>query len=231
MKKGIAMLLALTCLIGLFGCARRKEDAAAPTGYPSGEIQQPQIMYDGLRYFYFATGFDEPLPDGYEYVGEVEAIDHEIAPQADFHGARVELGQEIYGLPGIHDTIFVQYEDGYARFSLKKEPEKQAEANAVTVPTCKSIETEIADNFIDPATVSVRKGEWAYTADSNRFVALVSVNYINKFEKYETAEYVVLGTFGGGAETKHCLNQHSPYNRETVLEAYGAIDSRRFDLA
>lgn len=204
------------------------ESTSVPTGYPSEGIQQPQIRYDGLLYVYSATGFEEPLPIGYDYIGDVEGVDNEKVPESDFFGARVEIGQEIYVLPGIHDTIYVKYENGYARFSIKTEnPSRQ---NDVIVPTRKSIEAEIADDFIDPSTVSVLGGEWAYTVDPNRFVALVSVSYKNKFDAFETAEYVVLGTFGDDAGTRHCLNQHSPYTRENVLEAYGAIDEQRIGL-
>lgn len=110
------------------------------------------------------------------------------------------------------------------------ETESQFEPVSVIIPTCKSIEAEIADDFIDPSTVTVLGGEWSYTDDSDRFVALVSVKYINKFDEYETAEYVVLGVFGGEAHTNHCLNQHSPYTRENVLQEFGAIDSQRFTL-
>jgi len=230
MKKVIALLLAVSCMLALVGCAHQTEEPTSPTGYPSGEIQQPQIMYDGLLYFYFATGFDEPLPEGYDYVGDVEEVDNENAPQYDFQGSRVELRQEIYVLPGIHDTIYVKYENGYARFTLKKETENQFEPDAAVIPTCKSIEEAIADDFIDPSTVSVLSGEWAYTVDPNRFVALVSVNYMNKFDEYETAEYVVVGAFGGDAGTRHCLNQHSPYTRENVLQTFGAIDDKQFAL-
>lgn len=212
------------------GVEIRDAEPTTPTGYPTGSIQQPQIMYDGLLYFYFATGFDEPLPEGYEYVGNVEEVDNENAPQYDFQGSRVELRQEIYVLPGIHDTIYVKYENGYARFTLKKETENQHDPDAAVIPTCKSIEEAIADDFIDPSNVSVLSGEWAYTVDPNRFVALVSVNYMNKFDEYETAEYVVIGAFGGDAGTRHCLNQHSPYTRENVLQMFGAIDDKQFAL-
>ena len=212
------------------GVEIRDVETTAPTGYPSGSIQQPQIMYDGLPYFYFATGFDEPLPEGYEYVGDVEEVDNENAPQYDLQGSRVELRQEIYVLPGIHDTIYVKYENGYARFTLKKGTENQLESDAAVIPTCKSIEEAIADDFIDPSTVSVLSGEWAYTVDPNRFVALVTVNYMNKFNEYETAEYVVVGTFGGDAGTRYCLNQHSPYTRENVLQVFGAIEGKQFAL-
>ena len=253
MKKAIKiMLIAMICILGLFWLivetnpdfavqfglasgpgkpdAIAKEAATTPTGYPSGEVQQPQILYDGLLYYYFATGFAEPLPAGYESIGNVEAVDNENTPTSDYHGARVEPGQEIYVLPGIHDAIYVKYENGYARFSLKQEAENQTGQDAVAIPTCSSMEAAIADDFIDPSTVSVLGGEWAYTVDPDRFVALVSVKYRNKFDEYETAEYVVLGEFGGDAGTRHCLNQHSPYTRETVLEIFGAINNQRFAL-
>jgi len=237
MKKLLALLLALACMLLLVSCGSngtdyteavemRKEVPTLPTGYPSGEMQQPQIMYDGLLYFYFATGFEEPLPHGYECIGNVEGVDNKNTPKSDYYGARVELGQEIYVLPGIHDTIYVKYDAGFARFSLKQ----QIIPEVIITPTCRSLEAEIADDFIEPSTVSVLSGEWSHTVDPNRFVALVVVNYLNMFDEYETAEYVVLGEFDGDAGTRHCLNQHSPYTRENVLEAYGAIGDRRFIL-
>ena len=90
------------------------------TGYPSGEIQQPQIRYDGKIFFYFATGFDEPLPSGYNRVGNVAAVDNTAEPAADFQGARVDIGQDIYASDSDPDTIYVEYEKGYAAFSIRK---------------------------------------------------------------------------------------------------------------
>ena len=96
------------------------EREVTPTGYPSGEIQQPQIRYNGQLYFYFATGFDEPLPSGYNRVGEIAAVDNTAEPAEDFHGARVEVGQEIYASDSALDTIYVEYEKGYTAFSIRK---------------------------------------------------------------------------------------------------------------
>ncbi len=90
-----------------------------PTGYPDGEIQQPQIRYNGKLYFYFATGFYEPLPGGYIYVGAVEAVDNVKTPQDDLSGARVDVGQKIYANEADAETIYVKYESGYAKFSTK----------------------------------------------------------------------------------------------------------------
>ena len=91
-----------------------------PTGYPSDEIQQPQIRYHGQLYFYFATGFDAPLPSGYNRAGEVAAVDNTAEPAEDFQGARVEVGQDIYVSDSDPDTIYVEYEKGYAAFSVRE---------------------------------------------------------------------------------------------------------------
>jgi len=242
MKKIIALVLVLTCVLGLVACGsnetdyaetveNRTDESTTPTGFPSGEVQQPQIMYTGQIYYYFATGFDEPLPDGYSCAGMVEVVDNEHIPESECQGARVEWGQEIYALPGVHDTIYVKYENGYARFSLKKENDPQAEVNGRPLLTRKSLETACADGFIDPSEVSVLSGEWAYTVVPDKYVALATVRYTNKDNEYETADYVMVGAFDGEVELYHCLNQHSPYTRENALEAYGAIDDQRFPLA
>ena len=93
MKKLIAFVLALACVLALVGCGHQIEGSTAPTGYPTGKIQQPQIMYNGQVYFYFATGFDEPVPEGDELVGSICAVDKDKEPTEDFHGAGGELEQ------------------------------------------------------------------------------------------------------------------------------------------
>lgn len=118
MKRIIALILVLSCVACLFGCGRGKEPK--PTGYPAGEIQQPQVMYNGKIYFYFATGFDAPLPGGYACVGEIETVDNLAQPTEDFVGARVELGQQIYADANCPETIYLQYESGYAKFEIRQ---------------------------------------------------------------------------------------------------------------
>ena len=95
------------------------EESTTPTGYPSEEIGQPQIRYGGKVYYYFATGFDEPLPKGYRLVGTVTDVDNTQAPDMDFYGARVVVGQEIYASESSPDTIYLKYESGYAQFSIR----------------------------------------------------------------------------------------------------------------
>ena len=124
MKKLIELVLALACVLALVGCGHQIEGSTAPsstaqTGYPTGKIQQPQIMYNGQVYFYFATGFDEPLPDGYVLVGSIAVVDNDNEPAEDFHGARVELAQEVYASEADTENVYVKYEKGYAQFSLK----------------------------------------------------------------------------------------------------------------
>ena len=80
MKKMTALILALSVVFLLFGCTPAEETVLTPTGYPSGEIQRPQIMYNGKVYIYGATGFNEPLPIIYAPVGHVKAIDNINAP-------------------------------------------------------------------------------------------------------------------------------------------------------
>lgn len=135
MKKPIAraltIALILVCILGFIGYQKaneiNNEDPTTPTGYPLGSLQQPQIMYSGKVYFYFATGFDEPLPDGYELVGCITGVDNDNEPTADFHGARVELNQEIYASDENPSTVYLKYKKGYAQFVVKENPENQNE--------------------------------------------------------------------------------------------------------
>jgi len=229
MKKWIALVLALACVLALVGCGQN-EDPTTPTGYPTGKIQQPQIMYNGQVYFYIATGFDEPLPDGYELVGSIAAIDNDNAPAEDFCGARVELGQKVYASEANTETVYVKYEKGYAKFVLKENSKPQPEPTIVHTLDCRSLEAACAESFIDPSKVTVLSGEWAYTADPNKYVALATVQYTDKDDEYETAEFIMVGTFGGKTELFHNLNEHSPYTRENALQEFGAVDGQRFPL-
>ncbi len=90
-----------------------------PTGYPTGTVQQPQIMYEGQIYYYTANGFDSPLPLGYLLVGAVKKVDNNDPPTENWTCGRVELGQAIYAKDGA-ESIYVEYESGYAEFCLRK---------------------------------------------------------------------------------------------------------------
>ena len=94
-------------------------DTAIATGYPSGEIQIPQVKYLDTVYYYGATGFDEPLPDDFVCIGAIQAVDNLCAPQTNLSGARVDIGQSVFANPAVPDVIYLQYKNGYARFSAR----------------------------------------------------------------------------------------------------------------
>ena len=118
MKKIIAITLTIVCVLGLVGCNKTNGEDLTPTGYPSGQVQRQQVMYNGVIYYYAANGFDSPLPDGYELVGDVKEVDNDKEPSVDWCGSRVDVGQEIYASDN-SSSIYLKYESGYAEFRAK----------------------------------------------------------------------------------------------------------------
>ncbi len=93
--------------------------ATVQTGYPSGEIQRPQVMFRGNIYVYSGEGRDLPLPTGFAKVGTVEALDNDpLTFSGEFTGSRVTIGQEIFASSAHIDQIYLAYEEGYARFDI-----------------------------------------------------------------------------------------------------------------
>ena len=86
-------------------------------------------MYNGQIYYYWATGFNEPLPADYNYVGCVDKINNLVEPIEDFYGCRLSKGQRIYANPDNDSVIYVQYEDGFARFSISLITEEAKKEN------------------------------------------------------------------------------------------------------
>lgn len=117
MKKYVLLVVTFLVLCLLPGCQKKFSDNASPTGHASNEIDQPQIMYKDCIFYYWATGFDEKLPDSYVCVGSIEKVDNENPPSENFAGSRVDVGQKIYADDKVSDTVYVEYENGYARFS------------------------------------------------------------------------------------------------------------------
>ena len=113
---------------------------------------------------------------------------------------------------------------------VSAETELQIELIDMPLLDCKSLEVACADSFIDPSKVSVLGGEWAYSYEPNKFVALATVRYTNKDDEYEVAEIVMVVTFDGTTELFHHLNENSPYTRENALREFGAVDDQRFPL-
>lgn len=121
----IFFILILTILVVLIkndsnSTTRREEES---TGYEYGIIEQPQIMYKGEIYYYFATGFDEKIPADAKFVGTASKVDNTKEPQNDFDGVQVQGGQKIY-VPADNNTscIYVEYNEGEgAVFSLTQD--------------------------------------------------------------------------------------------------------------
>lgn len=51
------------------------------------------------------------------YMREVESIDNKKQPSKNYTGSRLEVGQKIYANDEEHEIIYIEYENGYARFS------------------------------------------------------------------------------------------------------------------
>ena len=129
--------------------------------------------------------------------------------------------------------IFVLSLAGCSKVHEKSQmPTTERHTESTDRPTLdrKSLEEICADGFMDASKVTVLGGEWAYTADPNKFVALATVQYTTKDGEDECAEFVMVGTFGGKIELFHLLNEHSPYTKENVLQEFGAMDDQRFLL-
>ena len=118
MKKWILLFLTILSVLATAGCSKDNGELT-PTGYASEEVQRPQIMYNGRLYLYTAKGFDGPLPEGCEYVGEVSGVDNKHEPESDYWGSRVETGQKIYASKD-SNVIYVEYESGYAEFAVSE---------------------------------------------------------------------------------------------------------------
>ena len=113
-----ASLLVL-CILVLPGCTVSSVGNTTPTGLPSDMVQQPQVMYSGKVYYYKATGLDEYLPETFSYVGEVQIVDNYDYLSDNFAGCLLEEGQQIYADENNDSLIYLKYNEGYARFSVK----------------------------------------------------------------------------------------------------------------
>ena len=123
------------------------------TGLNRGVIEQPQVMYNGKMYYYFATGRDEALPEGYESAGVIDTVDSGDPPTKNYSAAGVDLkiGQEIYISKAEKNVIYLKYDSGYARFERRPE-EVAAEEEADKQTAEKEKKTgeknkDMADNY------------------------------------------------------------------------------------
>ena len=166
--KGFLVYILFLCL--LVSCNSKSPDNTDPTGYASDEIEQPQIMYSGKIFYYWATGFNEELPDGYVYVGKVESVNNKEEPTKDFSGSCLEIGQKVFANDEKTEIIYVKYENGYACFSTEL---KESISDQTTVESREPQQ----ENCI--GIIVARAGDYEiYYFDSNNLTDL----YIDNFE-------------------------------------------------
>lgn len=107
----------------LNSCKYTDNKSTGNTGLMDHEIEQPQIMYNQQVYYYYATGFDDILPENYLKVGEVKTVNNKKRPTENFMACRLNTGQAVYAdvEQDISNPIYLQYEGGYAQFYLKQD--------------------------------------------------------------------------------------------------------------
>lgn len=243
MKKIIVLLLALSCVLTFAGCSQTNSESEV-------ESTEGESLNDVLQFF--ADKYDMTFtlwgPEGHDlyafhiYDDHAERECHILMPEntddiAEYHN---NLLWEVVD----NDLIIMGEWQETFKIDISAETATSTATGKVyqmykidrgdeqTPPTldCKTLEASCANGFIDPSKVSVLGGEWAYTADPTKFVALATVQYTNKDDEYETADFLMQGVFGGEIELFHCLNDHSPYTRANGLKEFGAVDDQRFPL-
>lgn len=117
-KRNISYLLNLILLAFIITACSTNHTPTTETGYPCGEIQQAQIMYDNKIYY---TQADPrlTLPYGYECVGSVELIDNLNTPDTNFEASRLKIGDIVFFNEAIPDTLYIQIKDKFYRFALQ----------------------------------------------------------------------------------------------------------------
>ena len=128
-RRGIVICAAIISIMACTACGNSGEGVSGAngnvtstgensTGMDRGVIEQPQVMYNGKMYYYFATGRDEALPEGYEGAGVIDTVDRSDPPTKNYSAAGIDLkiGQEIYISKEEKNVIYLKYDSGYARF-------------------------------------------------------------------------------------------------------------------
>ena len=118
------ILLIAAMVLAFSGCSypNNKPSQFQPTG-PTGDgnnIDQPHVFYNNGLYAYYATGFDEDFPEDYELVGQIRTENNSMPPAEELAGCQVDVGQNVYAHKENPESIYVEYETGYALFTLKK---------------------------------------------------------------------------------------------------------------
>ncbi len=164
-RRGIVICAAMISIMACTACGNSGRDVSGAngkgtstgevsTGLHRGVIEQPQVMYNGKMYYYFATGRDEALPEGYESAGVIDTVDRSDPPTKNYSAAGIdlEIGQEIYVSEAEKNVIYLKYDSGYARFERNAEEvaaEEQAEKKAAEKENSIDENREMADNMDD----------------------------------------------------------------------------------
>lgn len=162
-RRGIVICAAMISIMACTACGNSGGDVSGDngkgtstgetsTGLHRGVIEQPQVMYNGKMYYYFATGRDEALPEGYESAGVIDTVDRSDPPTKNYSAAGIdlEIGQEIYVSEAEKNVIYLKYDSGYARFERNPEEvaaEEQAEKKAAEKENSIDENSEMADNM------------------------------------------------------------------------------------
>lgn len=164
-RRGIVICAAMISIMACTACGNSGGDVSGAngkgtstgetsTGLHRGVIEQPQVMYNGKMYYYFATGRDEALPEGYESAGVIDTVDRSDPPTKNYSAAGIdlEIGQEIYVSEAEKNVIYLKYDSGYARFERRPEEvaaEEQAEKKAAEKENSIDENREMADDMDD----------------------------------------------------------------------------------
>lgn len=163
-RRGIVICAAIISIMACTACGNSGEGVSGAngnatstgensTGMDRGVIEQPQVMYNGKMYYYFATGRDEALPEGYEGAGVIDTVDRSDPPTKNYSAAGIDLkiGQEIYISKEEKNVIYLKYDSGYARFERRPEEvaaEEEADKQAAEEEKKTGEENkDMADNY------------------------------------------------------------------------------------
>lgn len=122
MRKLITCILLLFLLMFVISCGKADvskhfQDAATPTGYPSGEYQHLYLLYNDVMYTYdtsgtgrWENGTKRIETMGLTQVAEVKIIDNHNPPTQNLQATRMAIGTPIYAKEG-EDFVYVLLED------------------------------------------------------------------------------------------------------------------------
>lgn len=124
-KKIFTIIFLVMGLLSLSACssennadtANTSETTEGETGYPSGEVQRPYLVYEGELYQHTFENrkiskdkISEEYP-GYEYVASIEKISNKEMPDEELEASRFSEGTEIYA----NGESIIVYDNGFVK--------------------------------------------------------------------------------------------------------------------